>query len=64
LQCRRLRFDPWVRKISLEEETATLSSILALKIHRQPGGVEWGGGWEGDSGGRGHTHAYGRYMLI
>ena len=28
----RLRFDPWVRKIPLEEEMATHSSILAWKI--------------------------------
>ena len=30
--CRRLGFDPWVRKIPLEEETATHSSILAWEI--------------------------------
>ena len=28
-QCRRRRFDPWVRKIPLEKETATHSSIIA-----------------------------------
>ena len=39
LQCRRPRFDPWVRKIPLEKEMATLSSILAWKIPRtkEPG---------------------------
>ena len=30
-QCRRRRFDPWVRKI-LEKEMATHSSILAWRI--------------------------------
>ena len=32
LQCRRLRFNPWVRKITLEEGKSTHSSILAWKI--------------------------------
>ena len=33
LQCRRLRFDPWVRKKDpLEKEMATHSSILAWDI--------------------------------
>jgi len=31
-QCRRPRFDPWVRKTPLEEEIATHSNILAQKI--------------------------------
>ena len=31
-QCRRLGFDPWVRKIPLEKELATHSSILAWEI--------------------------------
>ena len=31
-QCRRLRFDPWIRKDPLEEEMATHSSYLAWKI--------------------------------
>ena len=31
-RCKRCRFDPWVGKISLEEEMATHSSILAWKI--------------------------------
>ena len=31
-QSRTCRFNPWVGKISLEEETATHSSILAWKI--------------------------------
>ena len=31
-QCRRTRFDCWVRKIPLEEEMATHSSILAWRI--------------------------------
>ena len=34
-QCRRhkrCRFDPWVRKVSLEESVATHSSILAWRI--------------------------------
>ena len=32
LQCRKPRFNPWVRKILLEEGKATQSSILAWKI--------------------------------
>ena len=32
LQCGRPRFNPWVGKISLEEEKATHSSTLAWKI--------------------------------
>ena len=32
LQCRRPRFNPWLRKIPLEEGKATHSSILAWKI--------------------------------
>ena len=44
-QCRsyrRLRFNPWVRKIPLEEEMATASSILASKIPwtEEPGGIQ------------------------
>ena len=39
-QCRRLRFDPWVRKDPLEEEMATHSSVLAWRI---PGTGEPGG---------------------
>ena len=37
---RRRGFDPWVRKIPLEEEIATHSSILAWKIlwTEEPGG--------------------------
>ena len=31
-QCRRHRFDFWVRKVPMEEERATHSSILAGKI--------------------------------
>ena len=31
-QCRRCEFDPWVRKIPLEKEMATHSSIIAWKI--------------------------------
>ena len=31
LQCRRLGFDLWVRKIPLEKEMATQSSIFAWK---------------------------------
>ena len=43
-QCRkheRHEFDPWVRKIPLEEETATHSSILAWKSPwtEEPGGL-------------------------
>ena len=33
----RLRFDPWVKKIPLEKEMATYSTILAWKIHGQRG---------------------------
>ena len=32
---RKLGFDPWVRKDSLEKETATYSSILPGKSHGQ-----------------------------
>jgi len=31
-RCKRHRFDPWVGKIPLEKEMATLSSILAWEI--------------------------------
>ena len=31
-QCRRHRFDPWVKKIPLEKEMAAHSSILAWEI--------------------------------
>ena len=31
-QCRRLRFDPWVRKIPLEKEMSTNSGVLAWEI--------------------------------
>ena len=34
-QCRRRGFDPWVKKIPLEEEMATPSSILAWRSHTQ-----------------------------
>ena len=30
----------------------------------QPGGMEWGGSWEGGSGGKGHKYTYGRFMLL
>ena len=44
-QCRRHKrqgFDPWVRKILLEEEMAIHSSILAWRIPRteEPGGLQ------------------------
>ena len=32
LQCRRHRFEPWVRKIPLEKEMATHSSIPAWEV--------------------------------
>ena len=32
LQCRRPRFNPWVRKIPLEEGMATHSNIVAWRI--------------------------------
>ena len=31
-QCRTRQFDPWIRKIPLEEEMATHSSILAWEM--------------------------------
>ena len=31
-RCKRHRFDPWVRRIPLEEEMASHSSILAWRI--------------------------------
>ena len=41
-QCRRHGFNPWVRKIPLEEETATHRSILTCKIPwtEEPGGLQ------------------------
>ena len=41
-QCRRLRFDPWVGKIPLEEEMAAHSSILAgiTPWTEEPGGLQ------------------------
>ena len=41
-KCKRHRFDPWVRKIPLEKEMATHSSILAWRI---PWTEEVGGLW-------------------
>ena len=45
-RCRRLGFNPWVRKIPPEEEMATHSSILAWRISwtEEPGGLHspWG----------------------
>ena len=44
-RCKRHRFNPWVRKIPLEEGTATHSSILAWRIPwiEEPGGLRpWG----------------------
>ena len=40
-RCRRHRFNPWVRKIPLEEGMATHSSILAWRIPwtEEPGGL-------------------------
>jgi len=40
-QCRRRRVNPWVRKISLEKETATQSSIHSWEIPwtEEPGGL-------------------------
>ena len=40
-QCRRPRFDPWVRKIPLEEEMAAHCNILACRIPwtEGPGGL-------------------------
>ena len=41
-RCKRHRFDPWIRKIPLEEGTATHSSILAWRIPQteQPTGLQ------------------------
>ena len=41
-RCKRLRFDPWVRKIPLKEEVATHSSFLAWRIPwtEEPGGLQ------------------------
>ena len=40
-RCRRCGFDPWVRKIPLEEEMATPSSILAREVtqREEPGSL-------------------------
>ena len=44
-QCRRHRFDPWVRKISLGEENGNNSRIPAWEIPRteKPGGLQFMG---------------------
>ena len=41
-RCQRRGFDPWIRKIPLEEEMATHSSILAWRIPwtEEPGGLQ------------------------
>ena len=41
-RCKRLGFDPWVRKIPLEEEVATHCSVLARRIPwtEKPGGLQ------------------------
>ena len=41
-QCRRCRFDAWVRKMTLEKEVATHFSILAWEISwtDEPGGLQ------------------------
>ena len=41
-KCRGCGFDPWVRKIPMEEGMATHSSILAWKISwtEEPGGLQ------------------------
>ena len=50
LQCRRPGFDPWVRKIPLEEGMATHSSLLAWRIPwtKKPGGLQSTGSQEAD----------------
>ena len=50
LQCRRPWFDPWVRKIPLEKEMATHSSILAWIIPwtEEPGKLQFMGFNESD----------------
>ena len=42
LQCRRPEFDPWVRKIPLEKDMSTHSSILAWKMPwtKEPGRLQ------------------------
>ena len=42
---RRLGFDPWIRKIPLEQGMAIHSSILAWKIAwtKEPGGLQFAG---------------------
>ena len=51
LQCRRPWFDAWVRKIPLEKEMATHSSILARIIPwtEEPGGLQSTGFEEPDT---------------
>ena len=51
LQCRRPRFDPWVRKIPLGKEMATHSSTLAWKIPwtEEPGRLQSIGAQESDT---------------
>ena len=59
-QYRRRGFDPWVRKIPLEEGMATPSSILAWRISRteEPGRLQ-SMGLQGQTGQkRQRTHMY------
>ena len=51
LQCRRPGFNPWVRKIPLEEGMATHSSILSWEIPwtEEPGGLQSMGLQESDT---------------
>ena len=50
-QGRRCEFHPWVEKIPLEKEMATLSSILACEIPwtEEPGGLQSMGSQESDT---------------
>ena len=58
LQCGRPGFDPWVRKIPLEKEMATHSSILVWKIPwtEELGGLQSTGLKESDMTERLHFH--------
>ena len=58
-RCKRVEFDPWVRKIPLEEEMATHSNILAWRIPwtEEPGGLQSMGITESDTTEQLSTHA-------
>ena len=59
-QCRRCRFNPWVRKIPWRRELATCSSIFAWKISwtEEPGSLRSKGCKESDTTKQLSTHTH------